>query len=156
MAYQSASCRRINRYSLSHRPFTWTRLMTNGNWICLDCRTSVRRPTWRMIIYFRPWLFGSTGVGNVKCPNCKRLCRFIGPDTKVPPKRDDSGWAQLRATVRESRMLTSDAQRVTGTRRKHEIEQRIIQLESRPASAERNRLVKQLRDELDDLATSQS
>lgn len=50
-------------------PISKIHRMTNGNWICLDCRTSVRRPTWRMVIYMRPWILGSTGAEKVKCPN---------------------------------------------------------------------------------------
>lgn len=133
-------------------PISKIHRMTNGNWICLDCRTSVRRPTWRMVIYMRPWILGSTGAEKVKCPNCKESCRFIGPDTEVPPKRDDTAWGNLRDRIRESRARHSDSQSMLDTKKKHKIERRIIELESRPENAERSRLIKDLRDELQALA----
>lgn len=128
--------------------------MTNGNWVCFDCRTSQRRSYWRSGTYFRPWIVGSIGDGTILCPECKRPCRFLGHKIAVPAKRDDNGWIQLREYINEWQGMYRDRKAEADVRRKHEIERRILELQGRPENKERDRLIKELREELDQLATT--
>ena len=60
--------------------------MCNGTWVCFDCRTAVRRTTWRHVTYARAWLIGSKNVGMARCPHCAAPCSFLGPTICIPPK----------------------------------------------------------------------
>ena len=122
--------------------------MCNGTWVCFDCRRAVRRPTWRLVAFCRPWLIGSTGVGRVRCPCCGRACRFLGPTIEVPPKRDVAGWRRLREQVNAFRVKAVEARDRRAVRGRHDLEQRIGDLQSRPPNAGRDRLVRRLREKL--------
>ena len=45
----------------------------NSNWVCFDCRESVRRPAW--------------GEGPVPCPSCGKHCWNLRCRIPIPPKR---------------------------------------------------------------------
>lgn len=125
--------------------------MTNGNWVCFECRTCVRRPTWPLITFLRPWPIGDKGNESVKCTKCNQSCRFLGPKIAVPPKSDVDGWNRLRQFVIEHRTALVEKQREQNTHSKHAVERQIRDLESRPKNNERDGLIKQLRDELAEL-----
>jgi hypothetical protein len=120
--------------------------MINGNWVCFDCRTCVRRQT-----LFRPSSVGDKGNESVKCPECNQPCRFLGTKISIPPKRDVDEWKQLRRYVIERRTSLVEQQSEQNTHRKHDIERRIRDLENRPKNKQRNSLIKQLQDELANL-----
>ncbi|MCA9044706.1 MAG: hypothetical protein KDA69_10330 [Planctomycetaceae bacterium] len=125
--------------------------MTNGNWACFNCRITVRRPTWRQVAYFRPWVIGSKGDGQVKCPECKEACNFLGPKIAVPPKRDKAGWEKLRSLVMEAKLYWHDRIRRQKAERKHQIERQIQELIHRPENEGRKRFIESLRKELEEL-----
>jgi hypothetical protein len=122
--------------------------MCNGTWVCFECRTAVRRPTWRLVTYLRPWLIGSTVVGNVRCPTCRQACSFLGPTIEIPPKRDAAAWDRLRDQVATVHAAAEAGRFKRSVRRRHDLEQRIRDLESRPPNPGRDALIKQLRTEL--------
>ena len=122
--------------------------MTNGNWACFDCRITVRRPTWRQVAFYRPWVIGGKGAERVRCPECKEACKFLGPEITVPPKRDKAGWEKLRTLIADSKLYWNDRTRQQVARRKHQIEKRLLELERRPVDRNRDRLIKNLQQEL--------
>ncbi len=137
--------------SVSLRSEAREKIMNNANWVCFDCRTSQRRASWRLLTFYKPWLVGDTWGGAVKCPECQNPCKFLGHKIAIPPQRDDAAWKELRDYV-TARYRTHFAVRAeASTRRKHEIERRILELQSRSDNKERKRLIQILRDELDSI-----
>jgi hypothetical protein len=128
--------------------------MNNANWVCFDCRVSVRRASWRLLTFYKPWLVGDTWDGAVKCPECQKPCKFLGHKIAIPPKRDDVAWGELRDYVTARYQSHCDGRAEASTRRKHEIERRIIELQSRDESKERDRLINNLREELESITKS--
>ena len=128
--------------------------MTNGNWVCFDCRTAQRRSCWRFATFFRPWIVGSIGNGTILCPECKKPCRFLGHKIAVPPKRDENSWKDLREYINDRRELYRDRKAQIDIRRKHELERRIVELQLRPENKVRDGLIKKLREELENIATN--
>src|SRR5687767_3634486 len=103
--------------------------MCNGTWVCFDCRVAVRRPSWRLVTYLRPWLIGSRDVGRVRCPHCAAACNFLGPTIEAPPKRDIAAWDRLRNEVEQVHAAETEARFKESVRRRHDLEQRIRELE---------------------------
>ena len=99
-------------------------------------------------MFLRPWLIGDTGVGHVRCPHCRESCQFLGPTIEIPPKRDVAGWGRLRETVERIRAKETESRFQRSVRLRHDLEQRIRDLENRPQSAGRDALIKQLRADL--------
>ena len=124
--------------------------MCKGTWVCFDCRVAVRRDTWRLVTHIHPELIGDTCGDSVSCPHCRGACQFLGPSIAVPPKRDVASWRRLQSEISEFRQSEAARQQKTATRQKHDLEQRIRDLKSRPASSGRTRLVKELEKELSD------
>ena len=122
--------------------------MCNGTWVCFECRLAVRRPTWRLVTYLRPWLIGSTDVGKVRCAKCRESCHFLGPTIEIPPKQDVAAWNRLREQVAEVHNTAADERFKESVRRRHDLEQRIRELETRPANSGRDALIKKLRADL--------
>lgn len=112
------------------------------------CRTAIRRDTWRHVTYLRPELIGDTMTGRVRCPHCRSACQFLGPSIAIPPKRDLASWRRLQEEVAQFRQDLVAADQKSAIRKKHDLERRIRDLKSRPASSERARLVKKLEKEL--------
>ncbi len=123
-------------------------VMCNGTWFCFDCRTAVRRRTWRLVTYLCPWLIGSTAVGDVRCPRCRQACHFLGPTIEIPPKRDAAAWERLREHVANVHAAAAEDRFKESVRRRHDLEQRIQELETRPPNAGRDALIKELRAKL--------
>ena len=124
--------------------------MCKGTWVCFKCRTAVRRDTWRHVTYLRPELIGDTMTGRVRCPHCRSACQFLGPSIAIPPKRELASWRRLQEEVARFRQDLAAADQKSATRKKHDLEQRIRDLKSRPSSLGRVRLVKELEKELTD------
>src|SRR5262245_21314504 len=108
--------------------------MSNASWVCFDCRATVRRPTSPRRV--------------VPCPVCREPCFCLGRKIPVPPKTKVAAWTKLRGEMRT--MVIDWRVRVerTTVRRRHEIERRIKDLESRTAEPSRNRQIKKLQEEL--------
>ena len=62
-------------------------------------------------------------------------------------------WKELRDYVTERYRANFDGRAEARTRRKHEIERRIQELQSRTENKERDRLIKDPREELDSITT---
>lgn len=96
----------------------------------------------------RPELFGDTMSGEVKCPQCRSDCQFLGPSIAIPPKREVAAWRRLRAEVAQFRQdLAAECQK-SAVRDRHDLERRISKLKSRPPSSGRARLIKELEKQL--------
>jgi hypothetical protein len=108
--------------------------MGNSAWVCFDCREAVRRLT-----QYR---------GEVSCPKCARPCRCLGYKIPVPPKRNVGAWERLRKSLDEERVRGAEAQHASAIRRRHDIEQEIRDLESKPANAGRAKAVRLLKRRL--------
>ena len=106
------------------------------------------RRTWRLVTYLRPWLIGRRDVGTVPCPRCRQLCQFLGPTIEIPPQRDERAWERLQTRVSQLGAAALEDRFRESVRRRHELEQRIRELESHPANVGRDRLIKQLREQL--------
>jgi DNA-directed RNA polymerase subunit RPC12/RpoP len=108
--------------------------MSNASYICFDCRQAVRRSTPEKAI--------------VKCPNCGRRCEYLGKKIPVPPRTKVAAWRDLRAALATIRTNWGVRQERAAVRRRHHVEKRIVELESRPPNPSRDRLLTDLRREL--------
>src|SRR3954452_11400515 len=109
--------------------------MSNASYICFDCRQAVRRSTPEKAI--------------VKCPSCGQRCQYLGRKMPVPPKRKMAAWRELRTSMATVRVKWALRQEREAVRRRHAVEKRIVELESRSANESRDRLLSELRRELD-------
>ena len=120
--------------------------MCNGTWVCFDCRTAVRRPTWRHVTNRRPSLIGL--AGRVRCPSCHGECKFLGPSIEIPPKRKVQSWRNLQKWVEKHRAEAVDSEYRKLIRRRHKLEQQISELRARPANDGREELITKLKQQL--------
>lgn len=125
--------------------------VSNGNWVCFDCRKSRRVAYSRFATFLRSWIVGSIGNGSITCNTCHKPCRFLGHRIAIPDERDDRAWRKLAASINESYPMQRHGMAQLDTRRKHEIERRIIELQQRPCNADRDALILELQDELKEL-----
>ena len=122
--------------------------MCKGTWVCFLCRVAVRRDTWRLVTHVHPELVGDTMSGRVKCPECRSVCRFLGPSITIPPKRDARGWSQLENQINRFQRDHAEQSKKVKTQTRHAIERRIGALEKRGESTGRIVLIKELKKEL--------
>jgi hypothetical protein len=99
---------------------------------------------------FHPELMGDIMDGSVRCPHCRRACRFLGPSIAIPPKRESEAWRRLEAKIMKFRLDYAEWRKKATTRDKHDLEHRIRDLKNRPTSSGRAQLVKQLEKRLSD------
>ncbi len=125
--------------------------ISNGNWVCFDCRKSRRIAYSRFVTFLRSWIIGSVGDRSITCTSCQKPCRFLGHRIDIPDERDDRGWRKLAASINETYSMQRDGMAKLDTRRKHQIERRIIELQERPANADRDELILELQTELKEL-----
>ncbi len=124
--------------------------MCKGTWVCFFCRVAVRRDTWRLVTHVHPELIGSTDSDKVRCPQCSKASVFLGPSITIPPKRDLRGWKRLKESVLQFQQELTVRSKKDSTVKKHALEQRIIDLESRGDDVGRLVLIKSLKKELTD------
>lgn len=120
-----------------------------GTWVCFDCRLSQRHPTWRHAAVVYPESIGSTG--NVYCTNCHNECINLGPAIEIPAKHDHKGWRLLQIEVFKHHSSALQELQLRKVRSRHDLEQRIRQLETRPRSEGLDLLIKELKDQLSKL-----
>lgn len=108
--------------------------MSNASWVCFDCRTTVRRPTFRQTV--------------VLCPECRQRCFCLGRKIPVPRKSNMAAWLKLRQAMRALTVEWQVRSEKSAVARRHEIERQITALESKPAESSRTRQIKKLREEL--------
>jgi len=68
----------------------------------------------------------------------------LGPTIELPRKRDAKAWARLRDEISHLKSERAEEWREGATRRSHELEQRVLDLKSRPQSKQRDVLIKTL------------
>jgi hypothetical protein len=79
--------------------------MSSHTFACFDCRTAVRRRIAR--------------PNNVRCPECRQACTWLGTTISVPPRSKPKQWSELRGRllfVRDCRQLAALRSRFSGTR----------------------------------------
>ena len=106
---------------------------------CFACRLTVRRPA----TYGRETLTES-----VACPECGGECSNLGYRIRVPKRRDDRAWEELRAQFVGAKEERAKEAAEDSVRLRHRLEQRIAELESRPPDPQRGRLIRDLRRKL--------
>jgi hypothetical protein len=89
----------------------------------------------------------------VRCPHCAKLCQFIGPTIKVPPKRDARAWRRFQERIVRLGIEALDERYKKSVRRRHELEKRIVELKTRPQSVGMRRLIAKVQEELRDDAS---
>ena len=124
--------------------------MTKGTWICFDCRLAQRHRTWKNVAAVRPDLIGDVGAGLVRCVKCRELCVFLGPAIELPSKHDEKAWLRLRTQVSKKRSATQQQEYRQSVSYRHDLEHRIRELEDRPQSVGRERLIRQLKRRLEE------
>lgn len=111
--------------------------MGTAAWICFDCRSAVRRHTHY--------------AGDVPCPNCGRLCVYLGRKIPVPPKRKQRDWSALHAWLVQ-RQADQDMQvHLDRIRESTALRNEIDRLEARAPNAHRSQRVRRLRRRLEHL-----
>ena len=105
--------------------------MSNVNWVCFDCRESVRRP-------------GHQDRAAL-CPRCAQSCRCLGYRTPVPPKQNVRAWQRLRRAFNERAVEAAVSRFEFGVRQRHRAERELRRLEAGPASPGRAKAMKRLK-----------
>ena len=108
--------------------------MGTAAWICLNCRTAIRRNT----MY----------TGEVPCPGCGEQCVYLGYKIPVPSKSKIREWSALReqlAREKNQRELAADAKVV---RDRYTLEQEIARLEAMPINDGRTKAIRLLQRRL--------
>jgi hypothetical protein len=108
--------------------------MGNATWVCFDCREAVRRPTHY--------------PGAVSCPRCGLASRCVGTKIRIPGKRDDRRWNALRSYLSLQRRVALENREHIRVRRRHGLERRIAEIESRPVKEGRLRTLHELKERL--------
>lgn len=104
---------------------------SNWNWICFDCRITVRR-SW-------------TYKNDVPCPRCQKNCVHFGTEIALPPAADLRAWRKIRRTFQESRADSVEHAKWQRVRRQHRLEWELVELEKSPASGKRDRRIAHVR-----------
>ena len=111
--------------------------MSMSNWVCFKCRLSARHPT-----QFK---------GVVLCTQCRAVCTPLGYKIPVPPKGKVREWDILYEQLQQSAINTSNIQKLQMVRCKHDLEQEIVKLETKPLNEGRTKAIKLLRKRLEKL-----
>jgi hypothetical protein len=108
--------------------------MSNGAWVCFDCRNAVRR--------------SNQFKGEVPCADCGKPREYIGYKIPVPPKSKEKEWKQLfeqHFASKCQKLVEIEKERV---KRQHSLEQEITRLEAMPENPGRARAIGLLRKQL--------
>lgn len=105
--------------------------MSNVNWVCFDCRESVRRPGHED----RP----------VLCLRCAHACWCLGSRTPVPPKQNVRAWQRLRKAFNERAVEAAVSRFEFGVQQSHRAERALRRLEAGPASPGRAKVLRGLK-----------
>jgi hypothetical protein len=108
--------------------------MGNGNWVCFNCRETVRRPT--------------QYSGQVPCPGCGRNCTYLGTKIAVPSKRSVKAWKQLRELLIDGSLAAQERAWTAHLRARHKLEKEIANLELQLRKEGRVEVIRLLRKRL--------
>jgi len=103
---------------------------SNFNWVCFDCRRVVRQ--------------AKTARRIPKCAECGSDCFCLGYKVDIPRNSDTNGWKALRLECRKRNLALSDSHGVKRVKDAHAAERRIVELRSRGANKDREKLVSEL------------
>lgn len=87
----------------------------------------------------------------VRCASCRERCLCLGTKIRVPRRTNVSAWRKLEEYVRRTRFSAARRASVVRVRRRHELERRIVALESRGPNASRAEQIRFLRKQLAEL-----
>ena len=109
--------------------------MANLNWVCFDCRETVRRPAYT--------------PGPVLCPSCGEQCRCLFHRLRVPPKNQVKAWRELRLSLQQQRAEIAEHKRELRMQRARELRAEIARLEAKgPNNGKQVRLLRRQLDKL--------
>lgn len=111
--------------------------MGTAAWVCFHCRSAVRRH--------------SHYTGDVPCPNCGRLCIYLGRRIPVPPKRKERDWTALHVRLAQFQAHLDMRAHLHRIRESTALRNEIDRLEARASNASRSQLVRRLRRRLERL-----
>ena len=107
--------------------------MSNYDWVCFDCRQSMRRPGY---------------ASDVRCSSCGEQAVCLGMKVEIPPKSKVAKWKSLQEQYHASRRWWAQYRHKAAVRRTHDLEQKISRLSAMPEDPGRRSLLKRLRSEL--------
>lgn len=108
--------------------------MGTAAWVCFDCRSAVRRHT--------------QYEGDVPCPNCGRLCAYLGYKIPVPPKRKRRQWTALHAQLLREKIGREMVEYLTRDHARTALEREIDRLEAKGPNPGRASMIRRLRRRL--------
>jgi len=107
---------------------------SNTNWVCFECRLTIRRARGE--------------VAAPLCSSCGERCVDLGHKCALPPKDNQIAWRKLRERFNRIAIEQCEQQSKDRVRRWHALEQKILSLESKPATVGRKKAIRLLREEL--------
>lgn len=107
--------------------------MSNKTWACFDCRVVMRRPF---------------SQKETKCPQCGKLCLFIGHKIPIPSKHKVKEWELLRKQITQEKIESESARIKSEINHKHYLESEIERLKEKPPNEGRRKLIKLLEKDL--------
>lgn len=108
--------------------------MGTAAWVCFECRTAVRRDT--------------QYDGDVPCPNCGRLCVYLGYKIPVPPKRKRREWLRLRTQLSAEKAARELDAYLVRDREKNALRQEIARLVAKGPNPGRASTIRRLQRRL--------
>ncbi|HNQ79425.1 MAG TPA: hypothetical protein PLA03_13785 [Acidobacteriota bacterium] len=108
--------------------------MSNRNYICFKCRTTVRRE--------------DNAEREVKCPHCGANTENIGYKIPIPPKVKIKVWQNLEEQLKNESLSATANEKKFKAKRMHDIEKELEKLEALPENEGRKALIKKLKQEL--------
>jgi hypothetical protein len=104
-------------------------------WVCFECRNAVRRNT--------------QYAGDVPCPNCGRLCAYLGYRIRVPPKRKRREWSQLHEQLSHERTAQAMSAYLDRNHERIALSREIERLEAKGPNPGRDAMIRRLRRRLE-------
>src|SRR4051812_2481606 len=112
--------------------------MNNSTWACFDCREAVRRSEYSEFA--------------VPCPQCGQNCRYMGDKIRLPAKRQAKAWKELLVDLQQRSSANTERQALRRLERMRAIQDEIKHLIDRGLNPGREKHVRSLRKELDELS----
>lgn len=110
---------------------------SNYNWVCFDCRISLRQP--------------KTSEKVPNCPECGEPCYCLGYKVNIPRRSAVKAWHEIREESRKLLYDSQKSQQIGKVRRKHFLEKKIAEMEQLELNKDRSREIRELKEELKQL-----
>ncbi len=108
--------------------------MSNVTWVCFECRTTVRRPSY--------------GKEAVLCSSCGKTCRDVGYKLRLPPKRQTKQWRELLVAIQQEARANTEEKLLTRLRWIRALQSEIACLEAKSPNEGRAKQIRLLRQKL--------